>query len=129
VIGRDYANNLNVARDFVEKIKLVPGAVDVHLHQIVDAPELYVDVDRVRASQLGLTEASIASALGTSLSSSFQVNPSFWSDPKTGIPYPVAVQTPEYRVRSMSDLVNLPLQIADKTLVRACPVCWRTSPL
>jgi multidrug efflux pump subunit AcrB len=85
------------------------GAVDVHLHQIVDAPEFFVKVDRIRAAQLGLTEASIATDLGTSLSSSFQTNPNFWTDPANGIPYQVAVQTPEYRINSLSDLVNTPL--------------------
>jgi multidrug efflux pump subunit AcrB len=114
VIGRDRLNNLQTAQNLVEQIKLIHGAVDVHLHQIVDAPEVFVDVDRVRAAELGLTEVSIAGALGTTLSSSFQTNPNFWSDPKTGVPYPVAVQTPEYRVNSVSDLVDLPLLTANK---------------
>jgi multidrug efflux pump subunit AcrB len=90
-------------------VKGVRGAVDAHLQQIVDAPEFFVDVDRIRAAKLGLTEASIASDLGTSLSSSYQTTPNFWSDPDTGVPYQVAVQTPEYRVSSMTDLVNMPL--------------------
>ena len=109
VVGRDRVTNLGVARQLVAQVKGVRGLVDVHLHQIVDAPELFVDVDRVRAAQLGLSEASIAGNLGTSLSSSFQTNPNFWTDPANGIPYQVAVQTPEYRVASMSDLVSTPL--------------------
>jgi multidrug efflux pump subunit AcrB len=112
VSGKDHANNLKVAQQLVEEIKTLRGAVDVHLHQIVDAPEFFVDVDRIRAAEMGLTEASIASSLGTSLSSSYQTNPNFWSDPVTGIPYPVAVQVPEYRVSSVSDLNNLPLSAA-----------------
>jgi multidrug efflux pump subunit AcrB len=109
VTGRAQENNLKVAQQLLEQIKRVRGAVDVHLHQIVNAPEFFVDVDRIRAAQLGLTESSIAGDLGTSLSSSFQTNPNFWTDPRNGVPYQVAVQTPEYRVSSMSDLVNTPL--------------------
>ncbi len=109
VVGKDRDTDLKVAQQLVEDIKGVRGAVDVHLHQVVDAPELFVNVDRIRAAQLGLTEASIAGNLGTSLSSSFQISPNFWTDPTSGVPYQVAVQTPEYRVSSMSDLVSLPL--------------------
>ena len=109
VVGKDRDLDLKVAQQLVEDIKQVRGAVDVHLHQIVDAPEFFVSVDRMRAAQLGLTEASIAGNLGTSLSSSFQVSPNFWTDPTSGVPYQVAVQTPEYRIQSMSDLVSMPL--------------------
>ena len=65
-------------------VKAVRGAVDTHLHQIVDSPSFFVNVDRVRASEIGLTELQIANDLNTSLSSSFQVSPNFWADPKTG---------------------------------------------
>jgi multidrug efflux pump subunit AcrB len=109
VLGKDRDVDLKIAQSLVDEVKGVRGAVDVHLQQIVDAPEFFVDVDRIRAAKLGLTEASIASDLGTSLSSSYQTTPNFWSDPSTGVPYQVAVQTPEYRVSSMSDLVNMPL--------------------
>ncbi len=89
------------------------GAVDVHLHQIVDAPEFFVDVDRIRAAQLGLTEQQVAQNLNTSLSSSFQVSPNFWTDPASGIPYQFAVQTPEYRTDSISDVENTPLLVSN----------------
>ena len=89
------------------------GAVDVHLQQIVDAPEFFVDVDRIRAAQLGLTEQQVAQNLNTSLSSSYQVSPNFWTDPKSGIPYQLAVQTPEYRTDSLSDVQNTPLLVSN----------------
>jgi multidrug efflux pump subunit AcrB len=109
IVGKDRDIDLKMAQSLVDEVKGVRGAVDAHLQQIVDAPEFFVDVDRIRAAKLGLTEASIASDLGTSLSSSYQTTPNFWSDPDTGVPYQVAVQTPEYRVSSMTDLVNMPL--------------------
>ncbi|HYM03710.1 MAG TPA: efflux RND transporter permease subunit, partial [Stellaceae bacterium] len=112
VVGNDAENNRQVALALLPRIKAVRGAVDVHLHQIVDSPSLFVDVDRVRAAQIGLTEQQIASDMNTSLSSSFQVAPNFWADPKTGVPYQVAVQTPEYRLTSMTDIENTPLMLS-----------------
>jgi len=112
VVGNDAENNRKVALALLPRVKAVRGAVDVHLHQIVDAPSFFVDVDRVRAAQIGLTEQQIASDMNTSLSSSFQVAPNFWADPKTGVPYQVAVQTPEYRLSSMSDIENTPLLLS-----------------
>lgn len=109
IVGKDRDVNLQTAQRLVEAIERVRGVVDVHLHQIVDSPELFVDVDRIRAARLGLTEETVASNVGISLSSSLQTAPNFWSDPNTGVPYRVAVQTPEYRIRTMTDLVNIPL--------------------
>jgi multidrug efflux pump subunit AcrB len=111
VVGNDANNNRRVALALLEKVKAVRGAVDVHLHQIVDAPSFFVNVDRVRAAQLGLTEQQIANDINTSLSSSFQVSPNFWADPKSGVPYQVAVQTPEYRLSQLSDIENTPLML------------------
>ena len=111
VSGKDRAKNLQIAQEAVRRIRGVVGAVDVHLQQIVDAPEFFVDVDRVRAAELGLTEQQVAQNLNTSLSSSYQVSPNFWTDPVSGIPYQLAVQTPEYRTNSLSDVENTPLLV------------------
>ena len=109
VAGRDAAKNLATAERIQQRLAGVRGAVDVHLHQIVNAPEMFIDVDRQRALQLGLTEQQVATNLNISLSSSYQVTPNFWSDPKTGIPYQVAVQTPEYRTDTIQEVENTPL--------------------
>ena len=113
VSGKDREKDLQVAQEMVRRLRGVAGAVDVHLQQIVDAPEFFIDVDRIRALQLGLTEQQIAQSLNTSLSSSYQVSPSFWTDPKSGIPYQLAVQTPEYRTDSLSDVENTPLLVSN----------------
>ena len=113
VSGKDRAKDLAVAQEAVRRIRGVVGAVDVHLQQIVDDPEFFVDVDRVRASELGLTEQQVAQNLNTSLSSSYQVQPNFWTDPTSGIPYQMAVQTPEYRTDSLSDVENTPLLVSN----------------
>lgn len=113
VSGQDRVHNLAVARQVVDRVRGITGAVDVHLQQIVDAPEFFVSVDRVRAAMVGLTEQTVAQNLNTSLSSSYQVSPNFWTDPKSGIPYQLAVQTPEYRTDSLSDVENTPLLVSN----------------
>jgi multidrug efflux pump subunit AcrB len=81
----------------------------VHLQQELDAPELLYTIDRARAQQLGLNVNQVVNDLNISLSSSEQVSPNFWTDPKSGISYYFAVQTPEYRVASKNDLDNTPI--------------------
>lgn len=109
VIGRDVAKNLQVAREIERKVADIRGTADVRLHQVVDSPELFFNLDRDRAAQLGLTAQNVAATVNTNLGSSFQVTPNFWSDPSSGIPYPILVQMPEYRVDSMADLKNTAL--------------------
>jgi multidrug efflux pump subunit AcrB len=106
VAGRNRAENLKIAQELRRRIAGVPGAVDVHLQQEVDAPELYYKIDRTRAQELNQTISTISNNLMISLSSSSQVFPNFWTDPVAGIPYFLAVQTPEYRVASLNDLNN-----------------------
>lgn len=109
VNGRNKVKDLDVALSIERRLKEVEGVVDVHLHQIVHTPEFFVDVDRRLASEFGSSEQQIASAMNVSLAGSFQVNPNFWSDPKTGIPYQLWVQSPEYRNDTMEELRNTPL--------------------
>jgi multidrug efflux pump subunit AcrB len=109
VSGRNLEKDLAAARRIEARLKAMPGLVDVHLHQIVDVPQFFIDVDRRLASELGLTQQQVAQSLNVSLSGSFQVTPNFWTDPKTGIPYQLWVQTPEYRNDSLTALQNTPL--------------------
>jgi multidrug efflux pump subunit AcrB len=101
--------NLAIARDLASRIATIPGAVDVHLAQVMDTPELLVNVDRTAAQDVGLTMRDVASDLLISLSSSSQTAPNFWMDPKTGVQYPVAIQTPQIRVDSIQSLETTPL--------------------
>ncbi|MGE0579060.1 efflux RND transporter permease subunit [Reyranella sp.] len=111
-VGYDRATNLRVARELRRRIAAVPGVVDAHLQQEVDAPSFYADIDRTRAAQLGLNASTIANNINVSLSSSEQVTPNFWTDPASGIPYYIAVQTPESLVASLNDLGNTPVSSA-----------------
>ena len=115
VSGFDRTNNLRVARDMQDKIAQVPGLVDVHLHQVLDAPELFLDVDRERAGQFGLTEQRVATNLNISLSGTGQTRPNFWPDPNTGFPYVIAVQTPPYKLDSYDKLLQTPITSGQTT--------------
>jgi multidrug efflux pump subunit AcrB len=104
---KDYA----VAQDLRAKIKQVRGAVDVHIAQVVNEPEVRVNVDRTEANEQGLTQRDIANDTLVSLSSSTQVAPSFWLDPTKGVQYAVAVQTPQYQMGSFEQLRETPIHL------------------
>jgi multidrug efflux pump subunit AcrB len=107
-VGSDH-NNLTVAKELRQRLAAIPGVVDAHLQQEVDGPAFYADIDRTRASQLGLNASTIATNINVSLSSSVQVSPNFWTDLSSGIPYYLAVQTPERQVNSLNALRNTPV--------------------
>jgi multidrug efflux pump subunit AcrB len=111
-VGYDRANNLRVAQELRRRIAAIPGIADAHLQQETDAPSFYAAIDRARAIQLGLNATTVANNVNISLSSSEQVAPNFWTDPTSGIPYYLAVQTPEPRVSSLGDLANTPVSSA-----------------
>jgi multidrug efflux pump subunit AcrB len=114
-LGYDKANNLRVARELRRRIAVIPGIADAHLQQETDAPAFLADIDRVRAMQLGLNANSIVGNINVSLSSSEQVSPNFWTDPVSGRPYYIAVQTPEYKISSVNDLNNTPVSTGIST--------------
>jgi multidrug efflux pump subunit AcrB len=104
---KDYA----LAQSLCTKIKAVRGAVDVHIAQVVNQPELRVNVDRAEASEQGLMQRDVANDALVSLSSSSQVTPNFWLDPAKGVQYPVAVQTPQYRMDTFEEIRETPVHL------------------
>ncbi len=125
VIGYDQKNNLNIARELVEQISHVPGAVDVHLHQIVDLPELFLEVDRMKIAAEGLSQNDVANDVLINFSDSTTVTPNFWLDKESGIPYFIAVQNPKYRVNTIEDFLHIPISTpsAKKTSQLLCNLC------
>ena len=109
VVGRDRATNVRVAHELRRRVAAIPGIVDAHLQQELDAPAFMAKIDRSRALQLGLNAQAVANDLNVSLSSSEQVSPNFWTDPTNGIPYYIAVQTPEHQESSLNELGNTPV--------------------
>jgi multidrug efflux pump subunit AcrB len=109
IVGQNQPGNYAVGLKLQEEIKHIPGAVDVHVQQAFDSPTLYMDINRTRAQYVGLLARDVATNVLISLSSSFQTAPNFWLDPKNGVSYNVAVQTPQYRVDSYQALQNTPV--------------------
>src|SRR5215813_6711170 len=120
-VGYDRENNLRVAKELRQRIAAIRGVADAHLQQEVNAPAFYADIDRSRAAQLGLNANTIATNINVSLSSSEQVTPNFWTDPKSGIPYYFAVQTPESKISSLNDLANTPVSTSLASLQADTP--------
>jgi CzcA family heavy metal efflux pump len=113
VIGRNQDANRIFAAALAAKLVHVPGIVDLRVHQVANAPEIQVDVDRTRAAQLGLTQRDVANNLLVSLSGSGQTSPTFWLNPETGISYQLATMTPQYRMNSLQDLQTIPVAGGD----------------
>ena len=109
IVGFNTEANRGVANHLLQKLRSVPGAVDLHINQPGDYPQFNIDVDRSKAELVGVTEQSVANNVLVSLSGSFQTAPSFWVDPKGGTQYQVVAQTPQYQLQSLNDLGNTPL--------------------
>ncbi|KJC56675.1 RND transporter [Bradyrhizobium sp. LTSPM299] len=119
-VGYD-KNNLAVAKELRQRLAAIPGIVDAHLQQEVDGPEFFAQIDRTRAASLGLNASTIATNINVSLSSSEQVSPNFWTDPVSGIPYYLAVQTPEYKISSLNALANTPVSTSQAASGQTVP--------
>ena len=124
VVGRNAAANYRVVKEIEHKVKLIAGAVDVHVHQEVNYPEVRVNVDRTKASEAGLTQRDVANSLLISLSSSGQVAPNQWLNPVNGVNYNVAVQTPTYRIDSFDALNRTPITAPGGGARRNCSATW-----
>jgi CzcA family heavy metal efflux pump len=107
----DSEKNYQVARSIAAELRGVPGAVDVHVQQILDAPRIMIDTDRALAQQVGLTQRDVANSLLLSLTGSGATTTNFWLNYKNGVSYQVVVQTPQYRVASLDSLHRTPIAI------------------
>jgi multidrug efflux pump subunit AcrB len=109
IIGGDY-KNYHLAQEIEARMRRIPGAVDVHVHQIMNQPALRLEVDRTRAAELGISQQEIAQNFLISSSSSVVVTPNYWADPKTGRPYQVVVVQPHHlALDSIDSILNIPL--------------------
>jgi multidrug efflux pump subunit AcrB len=113
VIGNNLEGNRVWADQVLEKIRSVPGAVDLRVQQPFDQPYLHMTIERTKAQELGFSAHDIAQNLLVSLSGSFQTSPTYWLDPRNGVSYSIATQTPQYRADSLQDLVNTPVTGTD----------------
>jgi multidrug efflux pump subunit AcrB len=109
IVGRAQEKNYQIAKDIAEKLRHIPGAVDVHVQQMFDQPSLQVKADRTKVQEVGFTVRDVASSLLIALSGSFQTAPSFFLNPANGVSYQVASQTPQYNLDSLQTLAGIPV--------------------
>ena len=109
VAGVNIPSDYDIASQLLKEVKKVPGTVDVHIHQRIDQPTLALDIDRSQIKQLGLNPVDVAQNVLVSLSGSFQTAPAFWLNPKNGIVYNIAVQTPQYQMDDLDALLRTPV--------------------
>jgi multidrug efflux pump subunit AcrB len=111
VVGRD-PRNYALAQKIMNRIKAVPGTVDVHLHQQVSYPTMEVNVDRTKARQVGLTQQDVANSTLISLTGTGQTAPNEWLNPLNGVNYQIVTQTPIYRIDTLPALGRTPVTSA-----------------
>ena len=109
IVGRDREKSRAIAASLAEKIRRIPGAVDVRVQQPADQPEIHIAVDRTKASQIGLTERDVANSVLLSLTGSSQVQPNYWLNPRNGIQYLVNARVPEYPMDSLAAINSIPV--------------------
>ncbi len=109
IVGYNIEGNREFADKLLAEVRQVPGTVDLHIQQPFDEPYLHINVDRTKAQLVGFTQRDVATNLLISLSGSFQTTPEFWLNPKTGVSYAIATQTPQYQLDSLQDLENIPV--------------------
>ena len=109
LMGPDMASNYAIAQQISNRLRRVSGTADVHVQQMLDLPTLHLDIERTRITQVGMNARDVAQSVLVSLSGSFQTAPNFWLNTNNGVSYQVAVQSPQYRMTSLQDLMNTPV--------------------
>jgi CzcA family heavy metal efflux pump len=109
VTGADMRTNYFIAQQIANRVKQIPGTADVHVQQMLTLPTLDLNIDRTKVTQVGMNARDVAQSVLVSLSGSFQTAPNFWLNPKNGVTYSVAVQTPQYHMTSLQDLMGMPI--------------------
>jgi len=109
VLGNDMSSSYAIAQQIANKMRHIPGTADVHVQQLLSLPTLHMDIERTRVTQVGLTAREVAQSALVSLSGSFQTTPNFWLNPRNAVTYQIAVQSPQYRMTSLQDLMDIPV--------------------
>ena len=109
IVGTNLQSNYVIAQQIANKMRHIPGTADVHVQQLMSLPALDMQIQRTRATQVGLTAAQVAQNALVSLSGSFQTAPNFWLNPQNDVTYQIAVQSPQYRMTDLQDLMNIPV--------------------
>ncbi len=113
IIGPNLYANRALAERMLNEVRYVPGATDARIQQPFNYPNFTVNVDRTRAENTGLTQQNVAQSLLVALSGSFQTSPNFYLDPRNGVSYNIAIQSPQYRMDNLAELEGLPITSSD----------------
>ena len=109
VVGRNEEANSVFARNLLQQVKSIPGAVDLRIQQPANQPKLFINLDRSKAQTIGFNSHDIAGDVLVALSGSFQTAPNFWLSPKNGVSYNVIAQAQQHDMSSLSDIRNIPI--------------------
>ncbi|MGA8437305.1 MAG: efflux RND transporter permease subunit [Candidatus Sulfotelmatobacter sp.] len=141
IMGTNMQSSYGIAQQIANKMRHIPGTADVHVQQLLSLPTLHMEIDRTRATQVGITAGNVAQSVLISLSGSFQTSPNFWLNPSNEVTYQMAVQSPQYRMTSMQDLMTIPVTSPQgpqllSNLVQVSPVSraatvnhWNVAPV
>ncbi|HWA94689.1 MAG TPA: efflux RND transporter permease subunit [Terracidiphilus sp.] len=127
VVGNKLTANRDLADKMLDEVRQVPGVVDARIQQPFNLPNWTVNVDRLRAQDVGMTQADVTQSILVALSGSFQTTPSFYLDPRNGVTYNVAVVAPEYDMNSLSSLKSLPVAGSSGSAETGSPAAAPTS--
>ena len=116
--GKNIKDNYKLAERMLEDVKKIRGVADAHIHQITDAPEIKIDVDKTRASMMNLSQETVSRNVLTALTSSGQVAPNYWVDPENGVNYTLALQVPQYNVDTVKNVTDIPVTFQNLKPVR-----------
>ncbi|MDR3532862.1 MAG: efflux RND transporter permease subunit [Rhodopila sp.] len=124
----NFDRSYGLAQQLVQRMKTIPGVADPHIVQVLNYPGLQIDVDRMRAAKLRVSQRDVASNMLTSLSSSVLVSPNFFLNPQNNVNYSVAVQTPLSQIKTLDDLLSTPVS-APGPLTAADPAGLPSAPV
>ena len=128
VSGSNLTGAFATAQEIARQIRQIKGVSEVFIPQDLDYPSFRVDVDRVRASELGLSQKEVVDNVVTALTSNGMIAPSYWVDPKSGIEYQLTVQYNEQQIRSLGDLRNIPIRSENHTAAALLDAVSKITP-
>jgi multidrug efflux pump subunit AcrB len=129
IVGANLGENRKVADRLLKDISYVPGVADLRIQQPFNNPRLFVNVDRSRAQDIGFTQRDIVGSLLVATSGSYQTSPTYWLDPRSGVSYSIAAQSPQYNLSSLSDLQNIPITSSNATTATTPAISSQLKPM
>ncbi|MES2745008.1 MAG: efflux RND transporter permease subunit [Bdellovibrionota bacterium] len=113
--GRDLVKSYEIGQELMRKMRAVPGLADVAMKQVFDAPALRMNVDRIKAAQMGVSQRDVANSMLIALSGSSTVAPSFYLNPSNNVMYPISVKVPIQSLTNVDDLMGVTVAPASAT--------------